>query len=547
MGFKVSWEFLAVNKYSPTAKKIANDSKKIAKETKNASAALIKKDTALRKTKASLLKNTRRLRDFRNQMKKSNSATSAMTGKLKAFAATAIAGLGIANLIQEGARVQSAFADLSSITGSTGKNLDSMKEQVRALSVATRILPADVATAFTQVASAKSELLETEGAVAEVTKQSLLLANAAGIEIPDAVRASVGALNQFNLGADQAGRFVNVIAAGAKVGASQVGETAEALKNAGSVASSFNVSFEETNALLQVLAKNGVKGAEAGTKLRGALLALETKTKGKLNPSVLGITESLKKLESANLDNAQMAKLFGAENITAGIILKDNIPLFEKWTKELTGSNVAQEQANIRLATFESQMKGAKVQLVNMASSIFDGTLPALTSLGGSVTGFLKSLDKSDIEAFSLILSGLTKVVQGLGLVFRGVFRVILTVVKPVLAIFKGIGEIIGQIAGVLATGSFAGFDISDSFDLGGKFLGLFGGDEQASVAGGGQTPTVTPSVSPSVVTSNSNATLNGEILVSAAKGSSVDSVQSNSSINGVSQPLNLGVGAAGG
>jgi TP901 family phage tail tape measure protein len=71
--------------------------------------------------------------------------------------------------------------------------------------------------------------------------------------------------------ASEMARMMNVMAAAGNKGASEVKDTAEALKNAGVIARQSNVSFEETNAALQSLAQGGRVGAEAGVSLRNVL------------------------------------------------------------------------------------------------------------------------------------------------------------------------------------------------------------------------------------------------------------------------------------
>ncbi len=82
---------------------------------------------------------------------------------------------------------------------------------------------------------------------------------------------------------------VNVLAAGAKLGASEVNDTAEALQNSGTAMKAAGVSFEQGNALIQSLAGVMIKGSEAGTGLRNVLLKLETQSDKGLRPSVDGI------------------------------------------------------------------------------------------------------------------------------------------------------------------------------------------------------------------------------------------------------------------
>lgn len=314
---------------------------------------------------------------------------------------------GLVKATRVGADFQDSIADLSAITGATGTSLSEYTEEILELSKASSTAQNSTALAFAQIASGKSEILGTKGALKELVKQSLLLANASGIDVPDAVRASVGALNQFSAGADQAERFVNVIAAGAQIGASLVGETADALKNVGKIAATFNTSFEETNALIQVLAKSETRGAEAGTKLKTVFLRLN-KSLGdaggkfaKMRPEIVGITKSLEFLNSLNLTVSQSTKVFGDEALNAGLILTQDIALVKKWTTALTGTKVAQQQASIRLSTFNSKMRRLGIIIKDKIIRLFQRLEPLLTSLAIKFGKWVDSITPEQINKFS--------------------------------------------------------------------------------------------------------------------------------------------------
>lgn len=561
MSFDISYIFRARDKFTPTSRKIIASQNSLKRATDNAGRGLIRQNSGLRKVAASLLIARRRMRAYRKETQKSNTASKAMIGKFKQIAALAIAGLGIAKIVQEGAKLEDALADLSAITGATGSDLNFLKSEVTALSIASRTLPAEVATAFKAVASAKSELLKDPKALSEVTRQVLLLKNAAGIEMTQAVEAVTLSLNQFGAEADQAGRFVNILAAGAKVGASEVFETVEAIRQGGVAANIAGLSFESFNALIQVMAKSGIKGARSGTELTALLIKMEAKM-GALAPSVIGINESLEALEGMNLSAADSMQLFGLETVDVLKILTGNIPLIKQWTKEITGTDEASRQASIRLNTFNSMMQASRITLVNLAAGIFNSARPALVALGGTVNNFLAGLDPSDVAAFGLVLSGLGRIAQAVALVIGGAFRILMTVLKPVLALLTGIGEIIGQVAAAIANFDFSRFELGGIFDLAGKFLGLFGGDEEAAkaaiidggvaevaltaaLAGQGNLVSASPSIgvaSPAIATANANATVNGKINVSASPGSQIDSLESSNAFNGAQGNVGLSI-----
>ncbi|OWF98994.1 hypothetical protein B4U21_36480, partial [Klebsiella pneumoniae] len=69
---------------------------------------------------------------------------------------------------------------------------------------------------------------------------------------------------QYGASAQEADRYINVLAAGAKYGSSEIVDTAAAIKNGGVAAAQAGVGFEQLNAAIQVLAEREIKGGEAG-------------------------------------------------------------------------------------------------------------------------------------------------------------------------------------------------------------------------------------------------------------------------------------------
>lgn len=396
MANKVGYIIQLQDRFSRSAKKINSQMRGIDKNADKAAKTINKKLT----------------RSFSNL---GNIAKNALGGVIAAFS--------IREFLSRGAAFQDAIADLSSITGEAGESLKFLSDESLRLAKVSGIAQVDVAQAFTSIASAKSELLKDPKGLSVVTEQALLLANAAGISVPDAVRASVGALNQFEAGADQAARFVNVLAAGAKVGASQVGETAEALKNAGTVAAKLGLSFESANAILQVFAKSEIKGAEAGTKLRGTLIQLE-KLGGRFAPSVVGIDEALKNLAQTQFTNTDLIKAFGNENLTTALILRANVPLIKRWTKELTGTNVAQKQADVRLSSFNAKIRRLGISINDIIIKTFLRLEPVITKQIENLSKFFDTIQPDRVDALAQSLIGAAKAIgiigEGLGLIAKG-------------------------------------------------------------------------------------------------------------------------------
>lgn len=272
------------------------------------------------------------------------------------IAAAAAAAIFTGQSIAANRKFEKSLSDLSAITGSTGSQLEYLKAQSLAIGASTTLSASQASQAFKLIASAKPDLLESATALNEVTRAAVTLAEAAGTDLPTAADTLGGALNQFGADADEATRFINVLAAGAKFGASEINDTAIALKNSGVAAKSVGVGFEEANAAIQALAAVGIKGGEAGTGLRNILLKLESDVDSRLRPSVNGLVGALQNLSNLQEDSTQLTKRFGLENVVAAQALTGNVKAVSDLRDKLTGTNTAMEQASIRTSNLDGDM-----------------------------------------------------------------------------------------------------------------------------------------------------------------------------------------------
>ncbi|RDT11930.1 phage tail tape measure protein [Enterobacter roggenkampii] len=312
-----------------------------------------------------------------------------VAGRLAGFAG---AGLSLGAIITTTREYGQALSDLSAITGATGTQLKTLDEAAQEMGRSTEYSASQAVEALKLMASAKPELLQTAGGLTAATKSALTLAQAAGSTLPDATRTLALSLNQFGAGAEEADRYINVLAAGAKFGASEIADTAAAIKNGGVAAAQAGVGFETLNAAIQVLAEREIKGGEAGTALRNVILSLEKGTDKTLKPSVVGLSGALENLSKKNLSTAQAVKLFGVENINAASVLVDNRSKLDALTQALTGTQTAHEQAAIRVNNLNGDIMGL--------TSAFEGMI---IKIGQSSTGPLRSGIQSVTDGINLL------------------------------------------------------------------------------------------------------------------------------------------------
>ena len=282
-----------------------------------------------------------------------------------------------------------AVADLSAITGASGKDLQFFKTQARELGIEVDGGASAVVEAYKLIGSAKPELLENAQALNEVTKSAILLSQASGMQLPEASKNLTDAMNQFGASSEQAGKFVDVLASGSKFGAVEIPQITEALLKFGAVSRTSNVSIQESVALIEVLGKSGVKGAEAGTKLRNVMLklsapdvlpkrAIESMERLGINFDLISDTskpfvERLEAMKPILSDVGAMTEVFGVQNEVVGQIILENTELFDEYSEKMDTNGVAQEQANQRTNTLGHALMQLKNEFTNLFLGISDG------------------------------------------------------------------------------------------------------------------------------------------------------------------------------
>ena len=291
-----------------------------------------------------------------------------------------------------GMEYEQAMADLVAITGIAGKELEEIGRVARKTGEDSGLGATGAVNAFTLLASQiQIDKIGLQGLMA-LQKETITLAQAAGMDMTDAATAMAATINQFGLEATEANRVINVLAAGSKYGAAEISDLAQSFKVAGSTAAAAGLSVEQTAGALEVLSQSNLKGAEAGTALRNILLKMQTVLG--IDFTKNGLDEALAALQPKLDDVTYLAKLFGAENIAAAQYLITNAQAVGELTKQVTGTNVAQEQAAIRTDTAAEAYKRLQAKMDDVKISIFEatGALAPFIAVTGDALPIIASL-----------------------------------------------------------------------------------------------------------------------------------------------------------
>ncbi|MEY0693143.1 phage tail tape measure protein [Providencia rettgeri] len=328
-----------------------------------------------------------------------------VAGKLALISGT---GLSLGAIINTTRQYSQSLSDLASITGATKEQMVLFDEAAQEMGRTTQFSAMQGAEAIKLMASAKPDLMKTSSGLIDVTKSALILAQASGTTLPDATRTLALSLNQFGVSVADTDRYINVLAAGAKYGSSEVNETSEAIKKSGVAAANAKMSFEELNAAIQTLAEREVKGADAGTALRNMILKLEASTDKTLKPSVVGLGGALENLGKKNYSTTALTKLFGLENVNTAMILSQNAKKVKELTQALTGTDTAYEQAKERtnnlngdLLGLSSAFEGMAIKVGQMSSGPLRAGINTTTDAVNALAGNLNTV--VDVAAYGLI------------------------------------------------------------------------------------------------------------------------------------------------
>lgn len=302
----------------------------------------------------------------------------------------------VTNAATKGLSFGQSMANLSAITGITGDELSKLEENARRVGADSGMGVQAAAQAYTTLASQVDvSRIGIEG-LNNLQAKSVTLAQATGTSLDTAASTLAGTINQFGLSAEEADRVINVLAAGSKFGAANVGELSQSFSAIGTTASTMGVSIESTAGALEVLSKANLKGSEAGTALREIMQALNTELGIDLGETSL--STALQALQPQLENTTLLSNLFGEGNLATAQYLIQNSEAIGQMTEMLTGSNVAQEQAAIqtqttaqKLAEFHAWMDNIKVSITDSLGN-FAAFGMVLAENAGTIGGFVSAV-----------------------------------------------------------------------------------------------------------------------------------------------------------
>lgn len=313
-----------------------------------------------------------------------------------AVAAAGAVGVSLYKAEKHAIEFEDALSNLSAITGTTGRDLDALKERIINTGKETHTSFKTIADAYTVVGSKMPTLLQNQEGLDAVTRSVITLKKAARMSLEDATNSLTGIMNQMGASFFEADDYINVLAAGSKNGAGNIQYLATAFDQCGTAISTANLSIEEGTALIEMLAEKQPSASTAGVQLRNVLLKLTTAS-DEYNPKVVGLTTALQNLSEKTGDTSWMVKMFGAENMSAAIQLAKNAVKVRNLTKAVTGTTEAHKQAAIQVNNVAGAWRGLGQDWDNFATAITSKSGPiqsVLRAVIGGLSEIVKLMNK---------------------------------------------------------------------------------------------------------------------------------------------------------
>jgi TP901 family phage tail tape measure protein len=288
---------------------------------------------------------------------------------------------------------EASAANLKALTGLDDASIQWLARQTEILSTSMhksglRVTQSskEILEAYMLVGSAKPDLLGNKEALNAVTIEAMRLSKAAKMDLKEAVDAVTLSMNQYGASSEKAADYANVMAAGSKYGSAAVQSITAAVTKAGVSASTANVPIEQLVGSIETLAEKGIVNEVAGTGLKMFFLRLQTGA-DETNPKIVGLQTALKNLQK--LSTEEIVKRFGAETYTVAQTLIDGADKVEYYTKAVTGTNVAMEQAAINSETNEARLAQLKNKIRETGIELMEKLNPSLNMLTGWTTKLL--------------------------------------------------------------------------------------------------------------------------------------------------------------
>lgn len=312
-------------------------------------------------------------------------------GKKLAAIETAIGGLalsGVSECVKEFATFEDEITRVGALAKATPEEFEDISEKAKEMGATTRYTSTQAAEAMEYMAMAGWDALEIMDGIAPV----MHLATAAGEDLAEVSDIVTDGLTEFGMGAGEAERFTDVLAAAATSANTNVHMMGESLKYAGTIAGAMGYNIEDISVALGLMGNSAVKSGQAGTYLRGIISEL-------LGPSEAAAV-LMEEYQISLQDNEGNAKSF------AEVMLN--------LRQAFSGMNEQEKTANANILVGQRAMTGL-LAIVNASDKDFNDMTAAIANSGEACATLAEQMDNTLVGQFEILKSGISAIKNTIG------------------------------------------------------------------------------------------------------------------------------------
>lgn len=384
----------------------------------------------------------------------------------------------ISDSIQTGANFDKAMSQVAATMGVTVGEIQDLQEFAQQMGASTAFSATQAAEALNYMALAGYDSQKAMAALPNV----LNLAAAGNIDLARASDMVTDAQSALGLSFDELETFVDQLAKTSSKTNTSVEQLGDAILTVGGTAKILSGGTTELNAVLGILANNGIKGAEGGTALRNILLSLSSPTEkaaeeldrlgvsvfdaeGNMRPLIDIMGDFNKALGSMTTEERTqaIATIFNARDLkSVNALLDTQVSDWNAIADAIDNAQgAAQAMADTQLDNLAGDVTLFQSALEGLQINIFHGIEPALRFFVQAITemiGFLSgamdglhefffgvetTVDEFDdtIMGHVGVLDSFSGVTEAIGAVVSQVWPTIQHVISTAVSV---IGELIG-------------------------------------------------------------------------------------------------------
>lgn len=392
--------------------------------------------------------------------------------KLQAFSTTlkssgtalVAAGAGIAAPIVAGVKgyadFEQALANLRAAANPTAQQFDAIRESALALSKDSGIAPTAIVQAYSELLKAG---VSVESVLNGAGEAAVRFARVGELDTAEAAVTMADALKVFARDGLSASQITDILSGAADSSSVSIRQITEAFQQTSASAGLAGQSLTDTATAIAMLGNEGIKGSDAGTSLKTALLRLMNPTKeaaammARYGIEVRNADGSLKSLPeiAGQLQNAlgglndeakqvAVAEIFGSDAMRTGaILLKYGTGGFNELKTAILGALPVSEKFKIVMNTLWGRLEAFTSAIMRAGIAIGTALAPHIAKLAGwlvwAVDGLAKFIAMNPKLAIAVAASAIAITALGIGLVGIGFIASAVGAIFAAFAIALGI------------------------------------------------------------------------------------------------------------